>query len=342
MSGMRKPMIVVAPPAVAPSRSRRRMGFQVEIALTVAGLLAFVLFPQNLGLLTNMAVMSIFALSLSLVLGQAGIATLGQAATYGSGAYVAAWTALYFSTDPMVGLLLGGLGGGLIALLSGAVMLRSTKLTLVMLTIAAAQFLLELANWAREITGGDDGLSGFSVGPLFGIWEFNFLGHTGYLYALGALVLVYFLVRNLVESPFGLTARAIRQDAGRIAALGGRVYPHLLAVYTVGGFLAGIAGALTAQTSKVANLSTLDFQTSTGVVVMMVLGGRRRLSGAVLGTVAFMTIQHIASTLNPHHWLFVIGLMLIFVLVVLPEGLIGIVDRTVLLVRRFGRKGTSV
>lgn len=337
MSAVRESIIVVAPP-----RSRRWMNFRTELVLIAAGLLAFVLFPQNLGLLTNMAAMSIFALSLSLVLGQAGIATMGQAALYGSGAYVAAWTALYLSNDPILGLLLGGLGGALIALLSGAVMLRSTKLTLVMLTIAAAQFLLELANWARGVTGGDDGLSGFAIGPLFGTWEFNFLGHTGYLYALGILVLVYFLVRMLVESPFGLTMRAIRQDAGRVEALGGRVYPHLLAVYTVGGLLAGMAGALTAQTSNVANLAMLDFQTSAGVVVMMVLGGRRRLSGAILGTVAFMTIHHIASTLNPHHWLFVIGLMLIFVLVVLPEGLIGIVDRAVLAVKRFGRKGTSL
>jgi branched-chain amino acid transport system permease protein len=326
----------------APARGRQWMRFRGELILLVSGLLAFVLFPQNLGLLTNMAAMSIFAISLSIVLGQAGIATLGQAALYGTGAYVAAWAALYFSPNPFLGLLLGGLGGGVVALLSGAVMLRSTKLTLVMLTIAAAQFLLELANWAREFTGGDDGLSGFSVGPLFGIWEFNFLGQTGYLYALGVLVLVYFFVRILLQSPFGLTVKAIRQDAGRVEALGGRVYPHLLAVYTVGGLLAGVAGALTAQTSNVANLTMLDFQTSAGVVVMMVLGGRRRLSGAVLGTVAFMTIQHIASTLNPHHWLFVIGLMLILVLVVLPEGLIGIVDRAILLGARFGRKENSL
>ncbi|WP_269758684.1 branched-chain amino acid ABC transporter permease [Variovorax sp. E3] len=220
-------------------------------------------------------------------------------------------------------------------------MLRSTKLTLVMLTIAVAQLLLELANWARWLTGGDDGLAGFSIAPLLGIWEFNFLGHTGYFYALGALVLVYFLVRNLVESPFGLTARAIRQDPGRVQALGGRVYLHLLTVYTVGGVVAGLAGALTAQTSKVANLFMLDFTTSAGVVVMIVLGGARRLSGAVLGTVAYMTIHHIASTLNPYHWLFFIGSMLIVVLIVLPEGLIGLVDRVVAYTRRLGRSGVA-
>ncbi len=334
MSTVIPPMTLAAPPRTRPWKQLR-----AEIVLTLVGLLAFMLFPTDLGLLTNMATMSIFALSLSLVLGQAGIATLGQAALYGTGAYVAGWTALYLTADPIIGLLLGALGGGLIALLSGAVMLRSTKLTLVMLTIAVAQLLLELANWARWLTGGDDGLAGFEVAPLFGIWEFNFMGHTGYFYALGALVLVYFLVRNLVESPFGLTARAIRQDPGRVQALGGRVYLHLLAVYTVGGVVAGLAGALTAQTSKVANLFMLDFTTSAGVVVMIVLGGTRRLAGAVLGTVAYMTIHHIASTLNPYHWLFVIGSMLIFVLVVLPEGLVGLPDRAVAVAKRLHRSG---
>lgn len=334
MSAVSAPLAMAAPRRVSPWRQLR-----VEIVLTLVGLLAFVLFPRDLGLLTNMVTMCIFALSLSLVLGQAGIATLGQAALYGAGAYVAGWTALYVTADPIIGLLLGGLGGGLVALLSGAVILRSTKLTLVMLTIAVAQLLLELANWARWLTGGDDGLAGFSNAPLFGIWEFNFLGDTGYFYALGALVLVYFLVRNLVESPFGLTARAIRQDPGRVQALGGRVYLHLLVVYTVGGIVAGLAGALTAQTSKVANLFMLDFTTSAGVVVMIVLGGTRRLSGAVLGTVAYMTIQHIASTLNPYHWLFVIGSMLIFVLVVLPEGLIGLLDRGAAYAKRLGGHG---
>lgn len=334
-------MSAVSPPlaAVTQPPTRTWMQFRVEMVLILVGLLAFVLFPQDLGLLTNMATMSIFALSLSLVLGQAGITTLGQAALYGSGAYVAGWTALYLTNDPIVGLLLGALGGGLIALLSGAVMLRSTKLTLVMLTIAVAQLLLELANWARWLTGGDDGLAGFNIGPLFGIWEFNFRGHTGYFYALGALVLVYFLVRNLVESPFGLTAKAIRQDPGRVQALGGRVYLHLLAVYTVGGIVAGLAGALTAQTSKVANLFMLDFTTSAGVVVMIVLGGTRRLSGAVLGTVAYMTIHHIASTMNPYHWLFIIGSMLIVVLIVLPEGLIGLLDRATAYAKRLGTGG---
>ncbi len=334
-----KTALPIAIGARGPGSLQRLRG---EIVLSGLGLLAFVVLPDDLGMLTNIAATAIFALSLNLVLGQAGVLSLGHAALFGSGAYAAGWAALHVSHDPVVGLLLGGLGGALVALLSGAVLLRSTKLTLVMLTIATAQLLLELGNWARGLTGGDDGLTGFTFGPLLGLWEFDFLGRVGYLYALAVLLLVYFGLRSLVASPFGLTARAIRLDAGRVEALGGRVYLHLLSVYGIGGFVAGLAGALTAQTSKVASLSMLDFHTSAGVLIMVVLGGTRRLSGAVLGTVAYMGIQHVASTLNPYHWLFIIGAMLITILIVLPDGLIELVDRSVSLAKRLtGQRGAA-
>lgn len=341
MSAVKNALVALVAPLPA-TRANPLRRLRAEVVLLLLGMVAFVVLPDDLGTLTNIVATAIFALSLSLVLGQAGILSMGHAALFGSGAYAAGWAALYVSHDPIVGLLLGGAGGALVALLSGAVLLRSTKLTLVMLTIATAQLLLELGNFARGLTGGDDGLTGFTFGPLLGLWEFDFLGRVGYLYALAILVLVYFGLRQLVESPFGLTARAIRLDAGRVEALGGRVYLHLLCIYVVGGFVAGLAGALTAQTSKVASLSMLDFHTSAGVLIMVVLGGTRRLSGAVLGTVTYMGIHHIASTLNPYHWLFIIGAMLITILIVLPGGLIELVDRSAALLQRLaGRKETS-
>ncbi len=317
----------ISPKVAQQVTPRRIVRFQAEIVLMVGGLLAYYVFPSDLGFLTNVAAMAIFSLSLSLVLGQAGIPSIGHAAMFGSGAYCAGWAALYLTRDPLLGLFVAGLGGGIVALLSGAMLLRSTRLVLVMLTIATAQLLLELANWARWLTGGDDGLSGFDVGPLLGLWEFDFFGRVGYLYALAVLVLVFMLLRCLTESPFGLTTRAIRMDAGRVEALGGSAYVHRLCVYVIGGVIAGMAGAIIAQTTKVASLSMLDFQTSSSVLIMVVLGGKRRLSGAVLGTVVYMAIQHTASTINPQHWLFVIGAMLIAVLVFLPNGLIELVDR---------------
>jgi len=321
-----------APPA--PAARRWRVPLLPEAFIGLIGLCAYWLFTDDVGLLTNMVIMSMLALSLNLVLGQAGIASMGQAALYGAGAYAAGLVALHASPSPLLGLGSGVLAGALVAGLSGAVLLRAHGLTLVMLTIATAQLLLELVNWRRDLTGGDDGLSGFSIDPLFGVFEFDFMGHTGFFYALAVLLLVHAALRALVDSPFGLTTRAVRLDAGRVESLGGRVYAQLLTVYVVGGAVAGAAGALSAQTTKVASLSTLDFHLSAAVLIMVVLGGTRRLTGALLGTVAYMLIHHIASGLNPHHWLLVIGVVLVAVMLVLPGGLLDAWDRLVALARR--------
>jgi len=304
----------------------RRWPLVPEMILLSIGLAGFWLFPSDLGMLTNIAATCIFALSLGLVLGQAGIASMGHAALFGSGAYAAGLFAMHVSSDPLLGLVIGGAAGLAVALVSGAILLRSKGLTLVMLTIATSQLLLELANWARSITGGDDGLTGFEVNPLFGMFEFDFIGRTGYLYTLALLVLVFLVLRKLADSPFGLTARAVRLDSGRVEALGGWVYRHLLAVYAIGGFVAGLGGAVTAQSAKVVSLSMLDFHLSAGVLIMVVLGGTSRLAGAIVGTIAYMVIQHVASGLSPHHWLLVIGLLLVLTMVFLPGGLIQLSD----------------
>lgn len=321
----------VAAPAVgvtshATRSMSRRWPLIPELVLLCVGMAAFWLFPSDLGLLSNIAATCVFALSLSLVLGQAGIASMGHAALFGSGAYAAGLFAMHVSSEPLLGLIVGGVAGLAVAVISGAVLLRSKGLTLVMLTIATSQLLLELANWARGVTGGDDGLTGFDVDPLFGVFEFDFIGRTGYLYTLAVLILAFLLLRKLAESPFGLTARAIRLDAGRVEALGGRVYLHLLAVYAIGGFVAGLAGAVTAQSAKVVSLSMLDFHLSAGVLIMVVLGGSSRLAGAIVGTIAYMVIQHVASGLSPHHWLLAIGLLLVGTMVALPGGLIQLAD----------------
>ena len=318
---------IVAP--LAPTPTALRVGclpLLPEATIVLVGIAAFFLFPSDLGLLTNVATTSVFALSLSLVLGQAGIASMGHAALYGSGAYASGLFAMHVASDPLLGLAAGGCAGLLVAVASGAILLRSKGLTLVMLTIATAQLLYELANWARGVTGGDDGLTGFQVGALLGIFEFDFTGRTSFFYALSLLAVAFFGLRKLAESPFGLTARAIRLDPGRVEALGGRVYLHLLVVYGVGGLVAGLAGAMTAQTTKVASLAMLDFQLSVGVLIMVVLGGTSRLAGAIVGTVAYMVIHHIAADLSPHHWLLVIGLLLVATMVVLPGGIIQITD----------------
>jgi branched-chain amino acid transport system permease protein len=312
--------LVIPDKSTAVSRRCASLPFAEELLLLVCGLGAFFLFPEDLGLLTRMAVTALFVLSLSMVLGQAGILTLGHAAMFGTGAYAAGLFAKHLSGDPFLGLLAGGLAGAIVALLSGVVLLRAYGLTLLMLTVAICQILFEVANKLSFITGGDDGLSDFQIKPVLGLFRFDMFGRTGYLYALVVLVVSYFILNRIVASPFGLTNRGIRSDSGRMTALGCPVYRHLLVTYGVGGLFAGIAGAVSAQTAGVVGLNSFGFFLSAEALVMLVLGGTLRLSGALVGTAVFMVIHHITSTINPFHWLLVIGVMLIVTVLALPDG----------------------
>jgi branched-chain amino acid transport system permease protein len=304
------------------------------LILAVAALGIFYFLDSDLGFVTHVIIFCILAVSLSLVMGQAGIASMGHAALYGSGAYAAGLTALLLSSDPFVGLIAGGIAGAVIAFITGVFIVRAHGLTLVMLTIATAQVLYEIANKAVAITGGDNGLSGYQVAPLLGYFTFDLYGQVGYWYSLGVLCVVYFFARLVVMSPFGLTCRAIRLDPGRMAALGCFVHLQLIYMYCIGGFIAGVAGALSAQITGIVSLNELDFGVSVIVPIMIVVGGLRRLEGAVIGAVAFLVIQHVTSTINPYNWLFVIGALLIIVLLVLPNGMVELWDRAVSIVRK--------
>ena len=298
-----------------------------ELAVVAAGLASALLFPDDLGFITRINILTIFTLSLALVIGQAGIGTLGQAAMFGAGSYSAALWAIHVSPEPLSGVLIGALVGAAIATASGVLLLRTRGLTLIMLSVAFAQVLLEIANKAASVTGGDDGLADIPVSPILGVFAFDFRGQVGFGYTLAALVLVYFCLRRVVASPFGLTCRGIRADQVRMRAVGAPVFRHLLSVYTLGGAVAGIAGALSAQTTQVVGLSSLGFELSAEGLVMLTIGGVGHLAGALLGVPAFMIIRHVAATINPYHWLLVIGLLLIVTILFLPQGLYGLVEK---------------
>lgn len=282
------------------------------------GLAWFWLLPDQLGLLTRMAFTALMVLSLDLVVGVAGLATLGHAAIFGVGAYAAGIFALRVSTDPLLGLGVGLLAGGAIACISGLFLLRYQGFTFLMLTVAVAQIIQNLANKFRDWTGGDDGLSGFAMSPLFNRFAFDLEGKTAALYALAVLVLGYYIARRVVDSPFGLAVRGIHENRARMAALGTPVYWRLLGIYTVAGMLAGVAGAVNTQTNAIVGLDSLSFSLSAETLVMLILGGAGRLYGAVVGAVIFSVLHHTAASINPYHWLFVIGLALMLVVLVPP------------------------
>lgn len=292
----------------------------IAVMLAVAAA-AFVLFPYNLAFLTRTVIMIVLVLSLDLVLGFAGIASLGHAAMYGAGAYAAGLFAIHVWADPLAGLAAGALAGAVMAALSGAVLMRAQGLTLIMLTIAVAQICAEIANRARDLTGGADGLRGIRPGKVLGIWEFDFVGITGYWYALAVLMLVFSALTVVARSPFGLSLRGIHESPARMVAIGVSVYRRRLAAYVLGGGIAGIAGALTAQITQLVSLETFSFTLSAEALIMLILGGTGRLYGAVLGTVLFMAVHHVAAANDPFNWLFVIGALVLAVVFFLPAGI---------------------
>lgn len=304
-------MSAVAPRCAPPWRA--------PLVVLALGGAAWALLPEQLGLLTRIAIIALLVLSLDLVVGIAGLATLGHAALFGTGAYAAGIFALRVQPDPLLGLAVGVVAGALLALASGAFLLRYAGFTFLMLTVAVAQITLSLAQKARDWTGGDDGLSGFTMSPLLGRFAFDLEGRTGALYALAVLVLGLYIARRVVDSPFGLAVQGIHQNRARMAALGTPVFGRLLAIYTLAGALAGAAGALSAQTNAIVGLDSLGFAVSAEALVMLVLGGTGRLHGALVGALVFTLLHHTAASINPYHWLFVIGIALMAVVLVPPE-----------------------
>ena len=287
------------------------------------GLAACLFMPDQLGLLTRIFIIGLFVLSLDLVVGVAGLATLGHSALFGIGAYAAGIFALRVAPDPLMGLGIGLVAGALLAALSGAFLLRYQGFTFLMLTVAVSQLVLSVAHKARDWTGGDDGLSGYVMGPLLGHFEFDLEGRVAAYYALGVLVIGFYLARRIVDSPFGLAVRGIHESRARMAALGTPVYRRLLLIYTLAGALAGVAGALSAQTTAVVGLDSLSFALSAEVLVMLILGGAGRLTGAIVGAALFLVLHHTASSINPYHWLFFVGALLMLVVLMPPGRAIG-------------------
>lgn len=299
-------------PRVAPA-------WRSPLLVLAIGLIAWWALPDQLGLLTRMAITALFVLSLDLVVGIAGLATLGHAALFGAGAYAAGLFALKASGEPLLGLAVGTGAGALLALASGAFLLRYHGFTFLMLTVAVAQIAASLAQKARDWTGGDDGLSGFTMGPLLGRFAFDLEGKTAALYAIAILALGLYVARRVVDSPFGLAVRGIHESRARMAALGTPVLRRLLAMYTLAGALAGAAGALSAQTNAIVGLDSLSFALSAEALVMLILGGAGRLHGALIGAVVFTLLHHTAASINPYHWLFIIGAALMVVVLLPPQ-----------------------
>ena len=327
--------------AVAPASSdpvawlRRRSRLSVfEIVFWLSMLLPFFFFPTYLTLASQVAITALFAISVDLILGYAGIVTLGHAMFFGLGAYVAGLLSARLGWgEPISGLFIAGAFAGLIGFVASYLIVRVQHMALLMVTLGLGFLTYELANAMTWLTGGTDGLSGVNTWPIFNHFRFDLWGYTAYSYSLVVLLLGFLISRRIVNSSFGLALRGIRENVRRMPAIGSEHRWHLQKVYTISAAMAGVAGALLTQSTNTVALEVLSFQRSADVVVMLILGGTGRLYGAILGSIIFLLVRDQAAGLNPQYWYFWIGLLLMIVVLFLPKGILGGLSR---LVRRNG------
>ena len=294
----------------------------LEIVFWLCTLLPFVVTPNYLSLASQIAITALFALSLDLILGYAGIVSLGHAAFFGVGAYTAGLLAKHYWTEPLSGLVLAAALAGVVGYALSHIVVRFRHLALIMLTMGFGLLLHEAANSASALTGGADGLQGFRVPGVLG-FKFDMFGRAAYAYSLAVLFLGFLVARRIIHSPFGLTLRGIRENATRMPAIGAPSRAHLRKAYTIAAVMAGIAGALLTHTTSTVSLETLSFGRSADVLVILILGGAGRLYGGIIGAIIYMVARDQFSGANPQYWYFWIGLLLVAVVMFLPNGILG-------------------
>ncbi|MDB5840268.1 MAG: livM [Herminiimonas sp.] len=313
----------------------------LEIVFWLIPVLAYFLFPGYLVLISQIMIIGLFAISLDLILGYAGIVSLGHAAFFGLGAYTAGLLAVHGWGDPLSGLLMAALVSAAFGYLVSFLVVRGGDLTRLMVTLGIGLMLFEAANKAASITGGVDGLSGMVVTKLLGVFEFDLDGRVAYFYSLAVLFLLFVLLRRLVNSPFGLSLTGIREGGKRMPAIGANVNRRLTVIFTIAAAVAGVAGALLAQTTQFVGLDTLGFTRSAELMIILVLGGTGRLYGALVGAIVFMVAQDYIAGLNPAYWQFWIGLLLVVIVLFGRGGILGGLERIRARVTRRASAGTA-
>ncbi len=284
-----------------------------EIAFWLVAAATLYLLPERHLILNEIAIIGLFALSLDLILGYAGIVSLGHAAFFGLGAYTAGVLAKYGFGEPLLGLLAAAVTAAILGFVTSFLVLRGSDLTKLMVTLGVALVLGEIANQASWLTGGADGLQGVVVNPVLGLFEFDIFGTTAYAYSLTVTFVLFVIARRIVASPFGLSLRSIRDNPLRARAVGIPVNKRLVAVYTLAAAYAGIAGALLAQTTQFVSLDVLAFHRSADVMLVLVIGGVGYLYGGLIGAIVFKVLQDVLSGWTPQYWQFWIGLILVVI-----------------------------
>ena len=312
-----------------------------EIAFWLGLVGVYFAFPSSLIFASQILITGLFALSLDIILGYAGIVTLGHAAFFGIGAYTAGLMASHGWHDPLLGLLVAGFTAGIAGYLSSFLLSRGSDLTRLMITLGIGLLLFEVANSATKYTGGVDGLQGVEIGKVFGVFAFDLYGKMAYLYVLCVAFLLFVFTRSMMHSPYGLALRSIRENQTRALAIGIPISACLTNIYTIAAIVAGIAGALLTQTTQFVGIDVLSFQRSADLLIILIIGGTATMYGGFVGAAIFMLAQDRLSNLNPQYWLFWLGIMLIVMTLYLRGGMLGGLSRLANMFRRLSKKERS-
>lgn len=289
------------------------------VALLIA--LPEVLRPYYLALATKMLIFALFAMSLDLLLGYTGLASLGHAAYFGVAAYTVALL-IVRADAPSALAFPAGLGAAVVAgALFAPLALRARGSYFLMITFALAQVVWSVAFGWRTLTNGDDGMPDI-VRPNFG---FSLDSTRSFYYFVLAVVGVgTLLLIAIVKSPFGRALRGIRDSESRMQALGYDVWRHQYAAFVLSAFLAGIAGALYAYFNRFVGPEYLSIVQSAEALIMVILGGAGTLIGPAIGAGLIVFLEDFVSSMT-EHWVLVLGIIYVLVTLFAPRGLIGLI-----------------
>lgn len=311
--------------ALPPERAQLANGRwrPLEVVLWALPVAAYAVLPENLLLINQIMIVGLFAMSLDLIVGYARIASLGHAAFFGLGAYTAGLLSVHGWGEPITGLILSGIASGVLGILVSFLVVRGNDLARLMVTLGIGMIAYEAANRAAFITGGADGLSGMDVWRLLGVFEFDIYGRTAFYYVFAVLFVIALLMRRLVRSPFGLGLRGIREGEKRMPAIGADVHGKLTIAFTLSATIAGIAGALLAQTTAFVALDSLSFHRSAEILMILILGGAGHLYGGLVGAAVFLMAHHFLASINPVYWQLGIGFLLVAIVMFARGGIMG-------------------
>jgi len=317
--------MTVAPAEIGPTRVRGRLSAVWEYA-ALAGAIAWPVFASQYssGLLTEIYIFAIAAMSLDLLMGYGGLVSFGHAAFFGLGAYTTVIGAMKFGLDPWISVVLGVILSAVISFAVGAMCVRMTGVVFFMLTLAFAQLFFSVAMKWRWITGGSDGIGGMLRPSIAGLS----LGDPAVMYFVGlaAFVLSLVLLRLVINSQFGHALVGLRENEVRMRALGYPVTLIKLVAFTIAGLFAGFAGALYALYNGFVSPDSLSFGLSGTFLLMVVLGGAGSLMGPANGAGVFLLMKQIISS-HTEHWLSIVGIVFICCVMFFRGGIHGLIER---------------